>query len=180
MKTQKFTFQRLRAGLLALFMIIVLAFPACEKEEFNFATEKPEIFSIGPEGGIILAQNTEVFLRVPEGAVAAPAKIIISHKRGVKYESNILMNKCYSISLVDQQLLKPITIWLSYSPKELCMGTKDEHCLKIYAFDMSNNSGTFFDSDCFESVEDCCVDPKSKTVQGCFSELGNFIVGRIN
>lgn len=180
MKTQKNKSNCFKASTFITLVIIGLLISACEKEEFNLASDKPEIFSIGPEGGIILAQNTEVFLRVPEGAVAAPAKIIISHKRGVKYESNILMNKCYSISLVDQQLLKPITMWLSYSPKELCLGTKDEHCLKIYAYDMSNNSGTFFDSDCFQSVGDCCVDPKSKTVQGCFAELGNFIVGRIN
>ena len=179
MRTQKSKLYKLNAVLLILMIFIGLAFSACEKETDIFPTNttEAEVFNIGPEGGIILAQNHEVFIRVPEGAFLEPTEIMISHKKGVKYESYILMNKCYFISIANEQLLEPITLWLNYDSEELCLGSRDENCLEIFAY-CKNNSGTITKSDCFQSIGDCCVDPISKTVNACYSKLGYFVVGR--
>ena len=180
MRTQKFNIVKFKADLFFILAFIGLVFSACEKypqyDKVILDNPEPETYTIGPEGGIITAQNNEVFIRIPEGAVVAPTELKINYKKGVKYESYVLMEKSFSISIVDQQLLKPITLRLRYNPEELCLGTNDEHCLQIYAY-RNSNSGTIIKSDCFESFGGCCVDSNNKTVEACFEELGNFIVG---
>lgn len=179
MKTQKIKLPKSIAGLFFIMILIGLLFSSCEDYPKHGTTlddnTEAEIFTIGPEGAIILAQNNEVFIRIPEGAVVVPTELKINYKKGVKYESYILMEKSFSISIVDQQLLKPITLRLSYSPEELCLGSNDEHCLQIYAF--RNNNGSIHKSDCFSPVGECCIDENNKTVEACFEELGNFVVG---
>lgn len=179
MRTQKIKLPKSRAGLFFIMILIGLVFSACEKYPkyditLNDNTEA-EVFTIGPEGATITALNNEVFIRIPEGAVVETTELRINYKKGVKYESYILMEKSFSISIVDQQLLKPITLRLSYSPGELCLGSNDEHCLQIYAF--RNNNGSIHKSDCFSPIGECCVDTNNETVEACFEELGNFVVG---
>ncbi|MDX2444700.1 MAG: hypothetical protein QNK30_12955 [Bacteroidales bacterium] len=177
MKTQKIKSLILKAGFLLSLFVICILFTACPpSQEIVIDAPEPEVYSIGPEGGIILSQNNQVFIRVPEGAILVPTEMKINYKGGIKYGSYILMDKGYSISIGDQQLVKPITIRLNYSPEELCLGTNDEHCLKIYAY-RSTESGIIHKSDCFQPEGDCCVDENNRTVEACFNELGNFIVG---
>lgn len=179
MRTQTIQLLKLKAGLLIIMTFICLVFSACEKyPQYDKTIDNnpnTEIFTIGPEGTTITAHNNEVFIRIPEGAVVVPTELKINYKKGVKYESYILMEKSYSISIVNQQLLKPITLRLSYSPGELCLGSNDEHCLQIYAY--RNNNGTIHKSDLFSPVGDCCVDTNNETIEACFEELGNFVVG---
>lgn len=179
MRTQKFKLPKLKAGIIFMMIIIGLVFSACtEYPQYNETINdypESETYTIGPEGGIITAQNNAVFIRIPEGAVLTETEMKIRQINSYHNESIVMMDKGVSISIGDQQLLKPIRLQLNYDLKELCLGSKDEHCLQIYAY--KNMTGVVTSSDCFSPVGECCVNPNSCTVYACFDELGNFVVG---
>ncbi len=93
MRTQNSKLYKLNAVLLILMIFIGLIFSACEKETEYFQQIQLKLKSLilDLKEELLLAQNHEVFIRVPEGAVLEPTEIMISYKKGVKYESYILM-----------------------------------------------------------------------------------------
>jgi hypothetical protein len=188
MKTKKSKLQYFKAGTLISLVVIGLLFSACEKLPEGrdyYPDERPEAetYMVSPDGTTIIAQKGEVYIEIPKGAVLVPTELKINYKKDVQYDSYILMDKVYSIKLVDQQLLKPVTIKLKYCPEklgctneELIYHNKQIHRLNIFAYGNDYSMQTIY-SHCFSPVGDCCVDTDKKTIQACFSEFGNFVVG---
>lgn len=185
MRTQRFKFLKFNARLIFSLFLLGLVFSACTPNPYESEViddrMKPETYMIGPEGATINAQNNEIFISIPEGAVIAPTELIVSFKKNGKNGSYILMGKTYSLKIVDQQLQKPVTLRFKYCLDELGCQYEEQRIhmpQRIHIFAYRNDySGQTIESDCFSYVGDCCVDTDNKTVQACFVELGNFVVG---
>lgn len=132
-----------------------------------------------PEGTSLIALDGSVFLDFPQGVVTTPTLFTISsvaledHPRE-EYNS---MNMGISItnSIEDLVFGDFVNIRMNYAKDEFQRSPEvNEDYLTIYKME---TIGTL--SERLESIGQCCVDCSCKTISGCISECGLYVVGEL-
>lgn len=135
-----------------------------------------EQFSVGPEGGHIIAPGESVCLNFPEGAFTGPTKFwITSHpihhldQYGLK-----LMNRAVSLHIAgpDKGFARMVNIRMKYDFSSQMGAPVDEQNLTIYTV-----YGNYYRHPNICPIGECCVDCDCKSVMGCIGETGTFVVG---
>jgi len=138
-----------------------------------------QTFEVTPQGTEFSAFGGMVWLKFPDGTVHVPTEfeIVILPVDHLEFEDyNMYYRGIYLQSEVPIQDLSHITIRLKYdlapeSWKKGAPGPVDNN-LTIYCV-----SPSILDHQEINSTGDCCVDCVCKTIQGCISNCGFYLIG---
>lgn len=144
-------------------------------EECLFGQGSADSFTVFPGGSVVQILDGVASLEFPKGAVAVPTKFTLSTSAldpNGMYEYN-LMNR--RISLKPELASKsgefevPVKIKMNYDESGFIRTLKSpEDNLTIY-----NLNDIYY----AYSIGECCVDCECKTVDGCITQCGIFVVG---
>ena len=165
--------------------IIMLTCFGCEKDfERSSLPMEENILAledhwVNPEGTSLIALDGSVFLEFPPGVVTSPtlftiASVTLEDHPGEEYNS---MNIGISItnSIEDLVFGDFVNIRMNYATEAFQRSAEvNEDYLTIYK---KETIGTL--SERLESIGQCCVDCSCKTVSGCLSECGLYVVGEL-
>lgn len=175
------------SSLMHIIMAAVMVLACFECSEYDRTASIPvednilasEDHWVYPEGMSLIALDGSVFLDFPPGVVTTPTLFTISsvaledHPRE-EYNS---MNMGISItnSIEDLVFGDFVNIRMNYAMDAFQRSPEvNEDYLTIYKME---TMGTL--SERLESIGECCVDCSCKTISGCISECGLYVVGEL-
>ena len=132
-----------------------------------------------PEGTSLIALDGSVFLDFPQGVVTTPTLFTISSvslEENPREEYNSMkMGISIKNSVEDLVFGDFVNVRMNYAMDEFQRSAEvNEEYLTIYKME---TIGTL--SERLESLGQCCVDCSCKTVSGCISECGLYVVGEL-
>lgn len=173
----------LKYVIIAAFMM--LACFGCEKDfEGSSLPIETNILSsedhwVNPEGTSLIALDGTLYLEFPPGTVTVPTLFTIAlvdvenHPR----EAYNSMDHGISITNASQDLVfgESVNIRMNYALEAFQRSAQvDEKKLTIYKMESTGSL-----SERQVSIGPCCVDCSCKTVEGCISESGLYVVGEL-
>lgn len=165
--------------------VLVLACIGCEKDrEINAHFDDNTILAsenhwVSPEGTSLIVLDGSVFLDFSPGAVTSPTLITVAsvavHDDPMEEFNSMDRGILITNSIEDLEFGSPVNVRMNYALESFQGSDRiDEEQLTIFKVESVGSL-----SEKMVSIGQCCVDYSCKTVNGCISECGLYVVGEI-